>query len=570
MTFSPETSRVRRNDFFILVLCLAVLFFGTLGLRPLSNPDEGRYSEIPREMVETGDYVTPRLNGVKYFEKPPLLYWTTAASFHTLGESEFSARFSNALVALLGVALTLLAARKWFGRTAGFAAGISLASSFMYFVLSQIVLTDMMVAVMITGTLLCFLLGVEEPRGKRRFGYFVGLYVFMALAVLSKGLIGILLPGAVMFLWLLLRKRWTSLWPFYPISGVLLVLAIAAPWHVLAAERNHDFLQFYFVHEHWERFFTKIHGRFEPWWFFIPFAVVGFFPWIFAFFPALRESLAKSSRDTAAQRDRSWFFLIWILFIILFFSRSQSKLAPYILPIFPAMALLSARYLADLWKKSRELGRSEAWLSLTMAVISLVLLLGSAAFWIKPELTAKALKYAEPFERPLLPWLFCLLGLFGALFVFLQRKAWLAKNQQAYLFACLGWMLTLLFSANSIGKLFDNRSTKPLSNILLEKIHANDRLYHVGDYAQDMPFYLDRQVSVVEKLSEMEFGVKAEPEKTASRYISYPEFFRQWNLPGRAYAVVRRSDVQSRFLDANQPCKILGSYRKYTLISNER
>ena len=283
---SPPTpvSHGRRSwlrDFLVLAVLSGVWFCGLLGMRPLSNPDEGRYTEIPREMAASGDYVTPRLNGVKYFEKPPLVYWLSALTFRQFGVNEFTARLWNGLFAVMGVLMTYGTARSLYGRGAGIWAAIVLATTLMYYAMSQIVLLDMAVSVTVSGALFAFILAMREPRGRKRLGWFLVLYGCMGLATLSKGLIGIALPGAVIFLWLLALNRWRALWPFYPLIGTLLLLAIAVPWHVLAARANPDFLRFYFIHEHLERFTTRVHNRYQHGWFFVPVLIAGLFPWVF-------------------------------------------------------------------------------------------------------------------------------------------------------------------------------------------------------------------------------------------------------------------------------------------------
>ena len=192
------------RDLTVLALLAGLWFCGLLGLRSMGNPDEGRYTEIPREMAVTGDFVTPRLNGVKYFEKPPLVYWLSALTIRQFGVNEFTARLWGGLFAVFGVLVTYAAARSLYGRGAGIRAAVVLSTTLMYYVLSQIILLDMAVAVTISGALFAFILAMREPRGRRRLGWFLTFYACMALATLSKGLIGIAIPGAVIFCWVLL------------------------------------------------------------------------------------------------------------------------------------------------------------------------------------------------------------------------------------------------------------------------------------------------------------------------------------------------------------------------------
>jgi len=266
------------RDLLVIVLLFGLIMGLGLEAYPLGNPDEGRYAEIPREMVATGDYVTPRLNGVNYFEKPPLVYWCVAACYQAFGPHEWAMRLTPVCFAMFGVVFAYITGRKLYGQAAGQASAAVLGTSLLYVALARILLLDMAVAVLISATLFFFILAMQEPPGQRRRWLFYGLYTCAALATLTKGLIGFLLPGAVMFFWLVLCVQWKRLRPFYLPTGALLFLAIAAPWHLLAASRNPTWAHFYFVREHWERFTTTEHGRYEPIWFFIPIVLFGLFP----------------------------------------------------------------------------------------------------------------------------------------------------------------------------------------------------------------------------------------------------------------------------------------------------
>jgi 4-amino-4-deoxy-L-arabinose transferase-like glycosyltransferase len=549
------------RDLLILSLVSALWFCGLLGMRPLSNPDEGRYTEIPREMAVTGDYVTPRLNGVKYFEKPPLVYWLSAVTIRQFGVSEFVGRIWGALFAVLGVLLTYAAGRKLYGRAAGLWAAVVLATTLMYFILSQIILLDMAVAVTISGALFAYLLAQREPRGRRRFVLFMIFYGFMALATLSKGLIGIALPGAVIFLWLLLLNRWRSLWPFYPLAGTLLLLAIAAPWHILAARANSDFLQFYFVHEHWERFTTTVHGRAEPAWFFLPILVAGLFPWVFFTVRALRETLAGGWRRRGEHAE-AWFLLIWIVFIVAFFSKSQSKLVPYILPVFPACAVMFGAYLATLNDRiSGKFPRAALWgfcgFSAALAV----------AIVIVPAFLKE--KLANQTELAgYLPTLQVTMA--GSLLVGAAAVLWLGILRRKLRPALVAMALTaggFLFAAVLGAGHFEKTSTKDFARILKPLLKAEDRVYSVGTYSQDLPVYLERLISVVEYEGELQFGIHAEPERTRERFLEKAAFAKQWAAPGGAFAVVRRSSYNDWFKSFAIEHELLSQNSDYLLIA---
>ncbi len=552
-SLAPSSSKSWWRDLSVIALIAAVWFCALLGDRPLSNPDEGRYTEIPREMAVSGDFVTPRLNGVKYFEKPPLVYWLSALTFRQFGLNEFTARLWTGLFAMLGVVLTYAAGRVLYDRSTGIWAAFTLATTLIYYALSQIILLDMAVAVMMSGALFMFIMAVREPAGRRRFTLFMAFYVFMALATLSKGLIGIALPGAVIFLWLLLLNRWKQLWPFYPILGTLLLLAIAAPWHILAAKANHDFLNFYFYHEHWLRFFTRIHQRFEPWWYFIPVFIGGLFPWVYFSLPALRLSLAggwKNRREHAP----AWFLVIWTVFIILFFSKSQSKLIPYILPVFPACAVLIGRYLSAVWD-----GRT-AWSRPGIIGFGVtVLLLGIAVLMIptpknQPDLAA---------YMPILRLTAGIPLLLGSVSIFLALK----RGSARMAFGCIALTLVALLTAIGFGGgTFNKASSIEFANLLKPVLKADDRVYSVGFYSQDLPVYLNRLISVVDYEGELAFGIQSEPEVSGPRFLSKESFAEQWKQPGDAYALVRLSAFKKWLTPMGLDYEIMDKSARFVLI----
>ncbi|MBI3569665.1 MAG: glycosyltransferase family 39 protein, partial [Gammaproteobacteria bacterium] len=351
------------RDALLLTLLLAVFFGFELGSRALWHPDEGRYSEIPRAMVASGDYVTPRLNGVKYFEKPVLFYWMQAGSIKLFGVNEWALRLWPALLALAGCLAVYGAGRKLFGRRAGLIAAIVLATSPLYYLLARIITLDMAVSVLLTGALLSFLLGVREPPGRTCSLYLYAFYALCAAATLIKGLIGIVIPAMVIGAWIVLLWDWRLLRAIHLPTGLLLFFALAAPWHVLAARANPEFAQFYFIHEHFQRYLTTVHMRYQPWWFFMPVLVLGMLPWIGLLFPALRDAWA--GWRARHERREELFLLLWAGLVFAFFSVSSSKLIPYILPMLPPLALLLGRYLAPAGPAPAPKGlRSGFWLFL--------------------------------------------------------------------------------------------------------------------------------------------------------------------------------------------------------------
>lgn len=551
-----------RRDLLLIAVVVGGLNFFLLGRVPLANPDEGRYAEIPREMLASGDWVTPRLNETPYFEKPPLVYWTVGLSRILFGPGEFSVRLTPALFGLFGVLLTCAAARRLHGRIAGLLAALVLGTALLYFVFSRILLLDMAVSVLIAATLFCFILGVRETDAARRRWLFLGLYASAALATLAKGLIGFLIPGAVMFFWLLIFHQWRRLLPMFLGPGLLLFAAIAVPWHVLAARRNPDWAQFYFVREHWERFTTTTHDRAEPAWFFIPVILVGLFPWVGFLGGAVREALAGGWARRRENAD-AWFLVTWITFIFLFFSKSQSKLIPYILPVFPALAVLIGAWLARRWVD----GQAQR-LRLGFGIFAFVCgLLGVAVLGmvLKPGAIADPAQAAA--LRPFGFALAAVLLLGGVAASWAGRVRGQFAGLATVLATMIGFYAVLLLAAPH----FQRAGTKELALVARERVPSGDAIFHYWGFFHDFVYYRERPVGLVSYTDELQVQFLT-PAERAERFIDDEELRRRWAGPGRVWLVVRKRDQQqprSVFADPQFRYHLIAESRAHTLISNQ-
>ena len=545
----------------ILVLLFGALNLFALGRLPLANPDEARYAEISRAMVASRDWVTPRLNDTRYFEKPPLVYWLVGLARLVFGPGELAARLTPALFGIGGLVLTYGAGRRLFGREAGLAAALVLGTSVIYFLLSRILLLDMAVSVLMSVTLFCFILGVREERGPKRRWFFYALYASAALATLAKGLIGFLIPGAVMFVWLLVFNQWHRLRPFHLPSGLVIFLLIAAPWHVLAAQRNQEWAKFYLVREHFGRFATTEHLRGEPFWYFIPVAAAGFFPWIGFLGSAIRAAIPGGWRRRNETTD-AWFLILWAVFVLLFFSSSASKLIPYILPMFPPLAVLIGGWLAKCWA-DREAARlrvgfrvfSFACGLLAMALIAVVIKPGA----IRDPEQALALR---PFGITL--GITLLLG--GVFAPWAAKVRGVTAGIGTVVATMISFFLVLLLASPDIQR----AGTKDLGLVVREHAAPEDRIFHYWAFFHDFVYYAERPVALVGYVDELEVQFLS-PEERASRFIDDAELRRQWSGPTRCWLVVRKRDQSHResvFSDAAFRYHLIAETRAHTLVSN--
>ena len=506
-----------------MVALLAVLWLGTLGWRDLVPTDEGRYAEIPREMVVSGDWVTPRLDGFKYFEKPPLQYWATAAAYEAFGVGQWQARLWTGLTGLLAILFTGWTGARLFGRRAGhFAAGV-LASTLYWNGLGHINTLDMGTAATMSASLFAFLLA-QRPQaspGATR-GWMWACWALMGLAVLSKGLIGILLPGAVLVLYTLIFRDWRLWTRLWIVSGLVIFLLIAAPWFIWVQLRNPEFFHYFFIYQQFTRFLTSELQRPGPWWYFIPIVLLGIVPWLGSLFPAMasavtRQPLTATQPFGAAPRrlHAHALLLLWAVFILAFFSISKSKLPSYVLPIFPALALLIGDYLD---KAPRGALRRQFGL---LALIGAAAAIGFTQMYRAATAVTPGTLYQQFGWWLEIP---ALLGLGSALLAWRWEKA--GRRSAAVLAVSVAMLVGFTVGIQQFQILGRTASTRDVVTAIRPWLHPGQPFYTVDTYDQTLPFYLDRTVTVVGYEGELHFGITQQP----SLWVpTYAEFARRWD-----------------------------------------
>jgi len=412
--------------------------------------------------------------------------------------------------------------------------------------------------VLISAVLCCFALAVREPAGSTRRWLFYGLYASAALATLAKGLIGFLLPGAVMFFWLLGFNQWRRLLPMHLPTGILLFLAIAAPWHLLVASRNPEWAWFYFVHEHWLRFTTTTHGRYQPWWFFLPVVALGFFPWTGFLWRAVRRAMAGGWRERFARAD-NWFPLVWAGFIFLFFSASDSKLVPYILPVFPPLAWLIGRLIADLRAKDDV----RLWRGPIAGSAAFVGLLGIAFIVIlaRPATINAPHKVIE--LRPLVwPLAIVLPGAAAAGWWLLRRNR--PGVALAGLMAASGLLYYTLALASPI---IARSSTKELARIVAREADADDLVFCYHEFFHDFTYYARRTVGLVGGDSELELFLDPVA-RDRGGFITDAAFERLWTGPRTIFLIARPEDLPKLRAKPGFNVRVLGEEPGHLLLTN--
>jgi 4-amino-4-deoxy-L-arabinose transferase-like glycosyltransferase len=494
---------------------LAALFLDLPGSH-LVDPDESRYAEIAREMVATGDWVSPRLNGTSYWEKPPLLYWTTAASIGVLGPGDGAARLPVRLAAAATAVLLLV-----FGgvRGAGPSAALAFLASPVAFLLGRYLLTDMVLCACTTASLLLLHRILSEHEGGRRSAMLAAAFgAATALAVLAKGLVGLAIPGLVLLAWCAILGRWRAFLDVVFSPAPPAFVAVAAPWFLLMERANPGFSWYFLVGEHFGRFAAGRVRHAEPSWYIVAVFLAGFLPWTAYLLGALRPLLVRS-REALRGRSDDLYFALWVAVVVLFFSVSRSRLATYVLPAIPGAAMLVGRFLA----------REEAPPFAPLRAIAILWSVVAAA----GVLVATAGRI-DAFEG--------LLGPAAAAGGIVTAGSWLAvlaarRDPRAGPLVLAGAMAGMFLAADfAFPAVARVRSLREISLLVAREPRAEVFMYDC--FAANLPWTLGRTVPVVAYTGEMASDGKRPPEVLPSE----EEFWRKWDSGERVLAVLRPRD----------------------------
>ena len=519
-----QSSTLHPGKILLLLMIYSLIWFGTLNYRHLIPSDEGRYAEMAREMLVTGDWVTPRYNGYKYFEKPPLQVWATAAIFQVFGIGDWQARLWTALTGFLTIFAIGFTGTRIYNARAGWLAAVVLASSPMWVISGHFNSLDMGLSAFLVAALCSLLLAQTSHNKSSCRNWMWACWVFMALATLSKGVIGAAIPAMVFVAYSISTwdwKIWTRLRLF---SGTIVFLLITAPWFILVAQRNPEFLEFFFIHEHLQRFTQDAHSRTGPIYYFVPLLLIGIIPWVLQIPGALVQAWQERRREFSS----GWLLVCWFVVIFAFFSMSRSKLPGYIIPIFPALALLIGHRLDRLLGYSNSLGMP--WKLQTLGFT----LLGCIGFFFLTEIGKQARPDEIEAYAQYTYWVIAaLIALIGfSLFAIVQSK----RNglQSIVSFAC-GFFLCAMIAGTGHETLGRAVSGIDLVNRVKASIPEKVNFYSVRLLDHTVPFYLGRTMIMVESPDELEFGVNQEPNlwlPTLDAFIS------RWKEDQTAYAIM--------------------------------
>jgi 4-amino-4-deoxy-L-arabinose transferase-like glycosyltransferase len=505
-------------DLTALFIGIFIFYFLFLGAHPLLTPDEAGYTEVSRGMLVNHSFWIPLLNGIPFFDKPPLFYWLQMSAMSVFGVSEWAARCPTAFLGTVTCLWLYGVGRVLFDRLTGLLSAIVLATSLFYFLMSHYANLDLSVAAFITASLSCFIIAMQFPKGRKATTLLLLAYFFSGLAVLTKGLIGIVFPAMIVGVWLLLTHQW-FLWRRLHLGwGLLIVLLINGPWLFLVQKRHPEFWHYYFYIQQYSRFLGHQFNSKQPIWFYGPVILGGMLPWTLFLGQAMIQRVRRMGLRFK-EHGNDLFLLLWPLLILIFFSIPASKTLGYILPALPPLAVLVACYLRQHWFDPAP----SSWLFTFVGVLSCLLAVALLVFIqsLNPKIHITA-------------YILC------SVFIFLGVALcwrWRLAFRHGCMLLIAGFVLIMSLFMMDI-RWLPISSAVPLLPTLKAYEAVGVTVVDYNRYDRDLPFYLGHPTVIVGEWDRAELlerdswqGVFA----YANQYQRYPrlwiftQFFREFN-----------------------------------------
>jgi 4-amino-4-deoxy-L-arabinose transferase-like glycosyltransferase len=562
---------------FAVVGLWAVIYLPSSGYPPsLLDDADTVHAEAARETAESGDWITLHANKIRYLEKAPLMYWLIASSYRLLGVSELTSRLPIALATLGLMVATMMLGRFAFGEKAGFYSALAIGSCVGIFLFTRVLWPDVLLALCITLSFFCFL-RATEGEGKSRFAY--GIYVFGALGVLTKGLIGAAFPAIIIGAYLLISGELRRLSRLKLFTGALLFLAIAAPWHIAAGLANpgslmvatpnptqgRGFFWFYFMNEHFLRYVGKRYPAdydTVPLPLFIGLHLVWLFPWSF-FIPIAIKDLPRRVRNLDREQKLALFFGVWAVLIIVFFSFSTTQ-EYYTMPAYPAFALLIGRAIAG--REERGEQRSLFNTQAALAVFGLLVFAGGAyALFttrhmtvegdISTALTRNPDAYALSLGHvlDLTPQSMAALRVpvvgtaltFGVFAVLGFMLRWKRKHFAANICMALMMAAFFFFAHKSLATFEPYLSSRALADAINREYKEGEMIVINGEYesGSSLNFYTRKMVYILNgRSANLEYGSYFND--APQIFLNTADLARLWNEPARIYLFTDASRLE--------------------------
>ena len=456
--------------YILMILTGIMLFYGNHNLLITDNV-ESNYALTAKEMVMSGDWISPQIYGQYWFDKPILFYTVTAFAYLVFGCTEFASRFFPAIFGLASVALIGWSGKKLYSEKVGFYSAIVLASSFEFFLISKMVITDSLLFFFFSLALISFLLGYEKNESK----YYYGFYLGAALAVLTKGPIGILLPGLIITLFLLIKRDFKALRSMKIISGSMLFLIIALPWYsTMIVLHGKNFIDVFFGTHNFLRATVSEHPKDNVFYFYTVVAILALFPWV-GFIPEFIKKITANKLEILRMNSKILFLILWVSCVFVFFQLIATKYLSYTYPLVFPSALLLGKYFADN-RAIIKYNRAIIWNSFFYVFIML-----SGGWCFQNKLIS-------------LNSLYFLVGgigvlLIGNLYLFFQGN----KKTNIIAIAVSAYLLNLILINNICLPLAQNRSAKNIAQEI-QSLTDNKEVYVYGNYPTSAVFYSGKKI----------------------------------------------------------------------------
>ena len=468
-----------RSWFWLVCLVCLVIVFSNLGSSALFDPDEGRNAEKAREILLLDDWVTPYENFLPALDKPVFFYWLVAISFKLFGLSEWSARLPSALAGLGCIFLVYRFARLQWGLQEGLWSSLVLITSLEFFLFSRIVIFDMTLTFFISLALFSFyaVTQTDDPRAGKR--HCLLMYAAMGAGTLVKGPIALVLSGMIIFFYLLVTRKWFLLRRLNIPLGAIVCFAVVAPWYLWVEARNPGYLRYFLWEEHFVRYLTPHFSRTKSWYYFFLVLGIGFLPWSF-FIPVTAKNLWNRTSS-----DANLFLTLWVILPFAFFSASNAKLPHYILPIYPALAILTGQAVAA---KMQDTKRSRILYIPGIFIVTFIvyLLVGSA--W--PNLLASDIRSDVPQSVLLLLLYGTAISLVFGVFVAGDLKSVWKGQGAAFMCTAVSLALFFILAGQIVARASFRRAAKSIAQATAASIDRPDRLVFYDTYIEGLPFYL--------------------------------------------------------------------------------
>ena len=525
-------------------LFIIICYFGLIWLMPYMDPDEARYIEIPREMMQLKQYIIPYLNYTVYLEKPPLYYWMNIIALKIFGFNDFAGRFWTVTISLIGIFLNYKFAKKIIDEKTAFWSSLILSSSLYYFVIGRLNLIDMTNAFFIAMSTYSGYLFLKEH--KKYFLYL--MYVGMVLGFLSKALIGIIFPFAILFLWSIFTKQFKSFFRLISPIGIIILLALCMPWIYMAGTQLSDFYYYFFLRQEFLRYLKPLEHT-SPIWTFIPVVILGLLPWVIFVFSLIKTYKATKFKDIG--KNDLIFLLTFVGFIFVFYSLSQSKLVTYVVPLFFPAAII----LGNLFSKIDAIDKKDKCINL---IIFSIFFVASVGFCFVQDVYMSKEKW------------FFLITPSAIVLIILGILPFIIKDAKKlftglFLGVLIFYNLAIIPTTNYT---MYYKTTKPVALFVNKIYKKGDILASYKLYRQSFNYYTQKRTVQIDSINELGFGYKhLSPKEQETWFPSIEQFRIVWDSDRRVILLIKTKEIP-KFAYKHYYVLLKGPY--FSILSNKR